>query len=414
MDSHQYNTMATNNIKILFWIHKSKLNKKGEAPVYLRLTYNNQRKNLSTGYNVLPERWDGIKSMVKGLKANAVHINSYISQTRARVMELFNEMLKERDIDLDTLMDRFFGRDIDNRSLLELVEHHNADFQSRIGTDYTQSTFEKYDILHRKLIKFIPFRYQKKDIRLRDLSVNFMADFDFYLKNHDSNEHNTATKYLKNLKKILNVGVRSGWIDENPFEHYKSVYKDVDRIYLTQHELDILHKKKFRLERLELVRDIFLFQCYTGLSYSDMANLTFGNIVPGIDGGKWIITRRKKTDVRAAIPLLFEAEELIDKYNKDVSDKKKPLFDFYSIQKFNAYLHEIAELCEINKNLTSHVGRRTFATTIALANGIGLETISKILGHTTTKITAQYAVVTDLKISQDMQVLRKRLKQKRK
>lgn len=406
--------MATNNIKILFWLHKSKLNKKGEAPLYLRLTYNNQRKNLSTGYNIFPERWDGIKGTVKGLKEDAILINAYISQTKAKVMELFNEMLKERDIDLDTLMDRFFGRDADNSTLLELVEHHNSDFQSRIGTDYTQSTFEKYDILYRKLIEFIPFRYQKKDIRLRDLTVNFMADLDFYLKNHDGNEHNTATKYLKNLKKILNVGVRSGWIEDNPFEHYKSVYKDVDRVYLTQHELDILHKKKFRLARLELVRDIFLFQCYTGLAYSDMAKLTFGSIVPGIDGGRWIITRRKKTDVRAAIPLLFEAEELIEKYNKGISDTKKPLFEFYAIQKFNAYLHEIAELCEIKKNLTSHVGRRTFATTIVLANGIGLETISKILGHTTTKITAQYAVVTDLKISEDMQVLRKRLQQKRK
>jgi len=406
--------MPTNNIKILFWLHKSKLNKKGEVPLYLRLTYNNQRKNLSTGYNIFPERWDGIKGTVKGLKEDAVLINAYISQTKAKLMELFNEMLKEKDIDLNKLMDRFFGRDVHNSTLLELVEHHNSDFQSRIGTDYTQSTFEKYDILHRKLIEFIPFRYQKKDIRLRDLTVNFMADLDFYLKKHDGNEHNTATKYLKNLKKILNVGVRNGWIENSPFEHYVSVYKDVDRVYLTQHELDILHKKKFRLARLELVRDIFLFQCYTGLAYSDMAMLTFGNIVPGIDGGKWIITRRKKTNVRAAIPLLLEAEELIEKYNNGVTDTKKPLFDFYAIQKFNAYLHEIAELCEINKNLTSHVGRRTFATTIALANGIGLETISKILGHTTTKITAQYAVVTDLKISEDMQKLRKQLQKKRK
>lgn len=264
------------------------------------------------------------------------------------------------------------------------------------------------------MVEFIPYKYQKKDLRLRDLTVKFMGDFDFYLKNHDKNEHNTSTKYLKNLKKIINLGVSERWLEENPFELFKSSYKEVDRVYLTQHELTILQNKQFRLERLTLVRDMFLFQCFTGLFYSDMAKLTFGNINPGIDGSKWIITRRRKTDVRAAIPLLLEAEEIIMKYNKTQADLNKPLFDFYSIQNFNTYLHEIAELCVINKNLTSHVGRRTFATTIALANGIGLETISKILGHTTTKITAQYAVATDLKVGRDMQELREKLKVTRK
>ena len=207
-----------------------------------------------------------------------------------------------------------------------------------------------------------------------------MADFDFYLKNHDKNEHNTAVKYLQNLKKIINVGVINQWIKDNPFKQFKTGYKDVDRIYLTQHELNIIEEKTFRIPRLSFVKDIFLFQCYTGLAYSDMARLTVGHVSPGIDGNKWIIIRRKKTDVRAAIPLLPKAEELIQKYDSGSNDPNKPLFSFYVIQKFNAYLHEIAELCEINKNLTSHVGRRTFATTIALANGISLETISKLLG----------------------------------
>lgn len=401
--------MAKNNIRILFWVHKSKLNKKGEAPLYLRLTFKSERRNLSTGYFIAPIRWDGQKSKVKGIKDDAIQVNAYISQTKAKMMELFNQMLKERDVNLDLLIDRFFGRDVYTVTLMELVRFHNKDFEARIGTDYTFSTFEKYDILRRKLEAFIPYKYQKKDIRLKDLGHKFMADFDFYLKNHDRNEHNTTTKYLKNLKKILNVGVVNSWIDENPFDNYKASYKDVERVYLSQVELDMLEEKHFKLERLRLVRDMFLFQCYTGLAYSDMAKLTAGHVSPGIDGNKWIITRRKKTDVRAAIPMLPKAEKLMNKYDDGKGSPTRSLFPFYAIQKFNAYLHEIAELCGIHKNLTSHVGRRTFATTIALANGIGLETISKVLGHTSTKITSQYAVVTDHKISQDMAKLRERL-----
>lgn len=403
----------TNNIKILFWIHKSKLNKKGEAPLYLRLTYNNVRKNLSSGYSIHPDRWDAQKGAIKGSKKDAVLMNTYISHTKEKLLELFNNMLKEQDINLELLVDKFFGRDIDNRSLLELVNYHNKDFESRIGTDYTYSTFEKYDILYRKLLNFIPYKYARKDIRLKDLNNKFLTDFDFYLKVHDKNEHNTATKYIKNLKKIINLGIREGWLDTDPFKHFQASYKDIDRVYLTQYELDIIQAKEFKLTRLGLVKDMFLFQCYTGFAYSDMAKLTLGHIVPGIDGGKWIITRRQKTKVRAAVPLLSEADRLISKYNKEIDDLAKPIFDFYSIQRFNTYLHEIAEICGINKNLTSHVGRRTFATTIALSNGIGLETISKILGHTTTKITAQYAVVTDMQISKDMKSLEEKLKKRR-
>ncbi len=402
--------MASNNFKILFWLFKAKTNKKGETPLYLRISYEMARKNISTGFFIQQNRWDGSKGMVRGSKPEAQQINNYISQTKARLMELFNAMLKERDINLDILIDRFFGKDINNSTLLELVEYHNSDFESRIGTDYAFSTFEKYDILKRKLLAFIREVYGKKDIRLRDLAPKFMADFDFYLKTHDKNEANTVTKYLKNLKKILNVGVENGWIEENPFRNYKATYKDVERVYLTRTELSLIEKKSFTLKRLEIVKDLFLFQCYTGLAYSDMAKLTVGHISPGIDGYKWIITRRKKTDVRAAIPLLPQAEQIIKKYDKENTNSQNPLLPAYAIQKFNSYLHEIADICSINKNLTSHVGRRTFATTIALANGISLETISKILGHTSTKITSQYAVVTDHKVSEDMQLLRTKLK----
>jgi integrase len=371
--------MASNNIKVLFWIQPSKCNKHGEAPIYLRITYNSDRKNISTGYSISPERWDNTKGQVRGSKEDATAINGYISHTRTKLMELFNEMVNDGDVSIDGLIDRLIGREVISRTLLELVKFHNQDFQNRIGVDYTFSTFEKYDILRKKLIEFIPAKYGKKDVRLRDLNQQFMGDFDFYLKTVDGNQHNTAVKYLKNLKKVLNVAVINGWIESNPFQHFKASYKEVDRVYLTQHELDVIERKKFQISRLILVKDAFLFQCYTGLAYSDMAKLTRGHVAPGIDGNKWIIIRRTKTNVRASIPLLKQAEELIKKYDDGSHDPDRPLFPFYSIQKFNSFLHEIAELCGISKSLTSHVGRRTFATTIALANGLSTTNWSNLV-----------------------------------
>jgi len=399
--------MSKNNITILAWLYKSRKNKHGQSPLYIRVSYNNQRKNISTGYNIDPLKWDAAKSRVKGKDDEAEAINSYLQQTQSKLVSLYNDMLKEGDINLDKLIDRFFGRDYSPMTLLELVKYHNEDFKKRIGIDYTFSTYEKYDILRKKIEAFIPTKYGKKDIRIKDLTIQFAADFDFYLKDNDKNKHNTVVKYITNLKKILNMAVTNGWIDKSPFIKFKSTFKDVERIYLTWEELNAIEQKTFKIERLNLVKDMFLFQCYTGLAYSDMAKLKSDDVKIGIDGNKWIIINRKKTDVRSAIPLLPKALMIIEKY--EAKRIGNDLLSCYAIQKFNSYLEEIAVLCGINKNLTSHVGRRTFATTVALSNGVSIETISKILGHSTTKITHQYAVVTDLKVSQEMEILREKM-----
>ncbi len=396
--------MSKNNITILIVIIKSKINRNGRAPLYIRVSQNYQRKTISTGYNVDPKKWDKAKMKVKGNDEEANAINEYLQQTKSKLVSLYNDMLKQGDFHLDKLVDRFFGRDYSPMTLMELVKYHNEDFKKRIGIDYSFSTYEKYDILRKKLEAFLPFKYGKQDIRLRDLTIQFAVDFDYYLKSHDNNQHNTVVKYIINLKKMINMAVTNDWMVKSPFTKFKASFKDVERIYLSLEELKAIENKEFKMERLSLIKDMFLFQCYTGLAYSDMAKLTLDDIKSGIDGNKWIIINRKKTDVRSAIPLLPYPLMLIEKY-KD-HKKGKYLLPCYSIQKFNSYLQEIADLCGINKNLTSHAGRRTFATTVALANGVSIETISKILGHSTTKITHQYAVVTDLKVSQEMGILK--------
>jgi len=284
--------MSKNNITILILIVKNKLNRNGLAPLYIRLSYCQQRKSISTGYNIDPLKWDAAKMRVKGKDGEAEAINSYLQQTQSKLVSLYNDMMKEGDFNLDKLVDRFFGRDHTPMTLLELVNYHNEDFKKRIGIDYTFSTFEKYDILRKKLEAFIPVKYGKQDMRIRDLSFQFAADFDFYLKEHDKNKHNTVVKYITNLKKILNMAVTNGWIDKSPFIRFKSTFKDVERIYLTQEELDAIEHRTFKIERLNLVRDMFLFQCYTGLAYSNMALLTITDVKPGIDGNNWIINRK--------------------------------------------------------------------------------------------------------------------------
>lgn len=395
-----------NNVSILFWLKVNRISKRGLAPLMLRISYNQQRKEFSTGFSIEPSKWDKSKYRVKAKSQEANQINQYIDGTKAKILSIFRDMILNEDISMDRLVDRFLGKDEQTITLLQLVKYHNSDFKSRVGVDFALSTFEKYDITARRIESFLLDHYKKPDFRLKDLDNRFISDFDYYLKTVHKNDHNTTTKYCKNLKKILNVAVANNWISTNPFQGYKASYKEVDRIYLSKSELAAIESKTFKLQRLQIAKDVFLFQCYTGLAFCDMAKLTKGDISKGIDSNQWISIRRKKTDTRSAIPLLPQALKIIEKYKDNNSDKLLPCT---CIQKYNLYLSELAELCSINKNITSHVGRRTFATTIALANGIGLETISKVLGHSSTKVTQIYAVVTDLKLSEDMQLLKERL-----
>lgn len=288
-------------------------------------------------------------------------------------------------------------------SLLALIEKHNAMLQKRIDIDYTFSTFQKYDILYKKVSSYIQHQYGMKDILLKDIKHSFAVGFDLYLRGHDLNKHNTVVKYIINLKKVFNQAVFDELIPKNPIATFKATYKDVDRFYLSLSEIQLIESQKFKAERLERTKNLFIFQCYTGLAYSDMSLLTENHISLGIDDQRWIFMRRKKTNIRCAIPILPKASLVLLKYKSHPGNYLLPC---YAIQKYNEYLHEIAKECKINKPLTSHVGRRTFATTIALANGVSIETVSKILGHTSTKITQQYAVVTDHKISIEMNKLK--------
>lgn len=395
-------------IKILFWLNKGRINKKGLSALMCRITHNNERKQLSTGFMISVDKWDASKGKVKGNDEYATQVNTYIRNTTNRLLEIFNELSKKGDVYLERLYNIYIGKDEDNMTLMQLVNYHNEQMRSRLGVDYAVATLKKYEVTKNKLLRFLKSE-DIKDIRLKDLTRKFIADFDIYMKLKEGNDQNTTTKHCKNLKTMANLAVFNGWLEKTPFDGYKTPYKIKEKVFLSIDELRLLEEKHFKINRLELVKDLFLFQCFTGLAFADMEKLVGKDISIGIDGSKWIITYRRKTDVRSAIPLLPTAIRVIEKYNPEYSSKlDQKLLPVYTNQKFNSYLQEIAEIVGINKTLTSHAGRRTFATTVALANGVSIETISKILGHSSTKITHQYAVVTDLRISEEM----KRLKDK--
>jgi integrase len=216
--------------------------------------------------------------------------------------------------------------------------------------------------------------------------------------------------YIKQLKKVIHQAIAYGYIDRDPFTEFKTSYQDPNRAYLTQQEVDAIEAKEIKIYRLRLVRDIFLFMCYTGLSYSDLAKLTPEDISTGIDGGRWIINERNKTGNRFSIPLLPKALAILDRYaNHPECSVNNTILPMRSNQKLNSYLTEIADICEIQKNITCHIARHTFATTITLTNGVPIETVSKMLGHKNLQTTQIYSKVIDKKISSDMEDLRKKL-----
>jgi site-specific recombinase XerD len=276
----------------------------------------------------------------------------------------------------------------------------------KAGKDYAPATLDRYNTSRDHTQAFLQWKYGLADIDIKRLNYEFVNDYEFWLKTQRNCAHNTTMKYISNLKKIVNGCIRKGWLLKDPFLGFKATKQEVEREALTQQELDKIHSKLFLTDRLNYVKDIFLFSCYTGLAYADVKKLKRSEIGPGIDGNHWIFTSRKKTDTQSRIPLLPPALAIIEKY-KDYPTccDSGHVLPVLSNQKMNAYLKEIADVCGIRKNLTFHIARHTFATTVTLCNGVPIETVSKMLGHLNLKTTQHYAKVLDRKVSDDMRML---------
>jgi site-specific recombinase XerD len=400
-------------ISVLFYARNSKKNSTGPSLIYIRITVNGQRLDQSIQRYVAGNLWSAAAGRVKGNTEQARQINLYLDTLTGKVLKLEREMVLDSiPVTFANFREKWLGIAEPARMLIEIFQDHNNQMEAliRVGKDFRPGTLDRYNTCRDHVRAFIRWKYRIEDIDIKRLNFEFATDLEFWLKTERRCSHNTTMKYISNLKKIVNSCIRKGWLTKDPFIGFKTTKVEIDRQALTETELNNIRTKVFPTDRLNYVRDIFLFSCYTGLAYADVKKLKRTEIAPGIDGSFWIFTNRQKTETSSRIPLLPPALAIVERY-KDFpgcSDSGHVL-PVLSNQKMNAYLKEIADCCGISKNLTFHIARHTFATTVTLSNGVPIESVSKMLGHRNLKTTQHYAKVLDRKISEDMNKLRDKL-----
>lgn len=398
------------NFSLLFYLKKPKNHQNGLVPIYLRITVNGKRAETSTGRECEPALWNSTAGRFKGTKEEIKSFNAYLDNLQAQVYAAHGQLTEAGGmITAESLKNKLLGKSEKSRMLISLFKDHNKKVSALVGDEYAAGTLERYETSLRHTRSFLEWQYKVSDIDIKQIDHDFITNYEFYLRSERNCANNSAIKYIKNFGKIIRICLASGWLDKDPFVNYKAKVKRVDRIFLNREELQAMADKVFPTERLNQVRDIFLFCCFTGLAYADVKKLKPAEIVKGLDGEMWIYTKRKKTDTPSRIPLLPSALSLLNKYAHHSlccnADKALPVS---TNQKMNAYLKEIADVCGIYKILTFHIARHTFATTVTLSNGVPIESVSKMLGHTNIKTTQHYAKILDLKVGQDMALLRQK------
>ncbi|WP_117883747.1 site-specific integrase [Aureibaculum luteum] len=400
-----------NTFSVLFYPKRRDSDLPDKASVYMRITVNGRRSELSINRKVNVSKWNQKAEKLSGTKEEVKDFNNYLDALRNKIYAIHQQLLR-RDIKItsEAIKNSYLGIGENQMMLLEIFENHNEQMEMLIGKEYALSTVKKYKTAYKHVKNFLAYKFKLKDIPIERINHSFITNFEFYLKSVKNCNHNSTLKYIKNFKKIIIIALSNGWIDKDPFINYKARTKIVEREFLTKEEIQLMLYKKFHAPRLELVRDIFIFCCYTGFAYVDVKKLTKNNLVKGIDGEMWIMTNRTKTNTPSNIPLLPTALMILDNY-KDHIDviNGDILLPVLSNQKSNAYLKEIADLCGITKNLTTHLARHTFATTVTLSNGVPIESVSKMLGHKSLRTTQHYAKILDRKVSDDMAILKSKL-----
>jgi len=403
---------SNNTFSILFYVKKHRVNS-GEAPIYIRITVDGKRVDLSIKRKVALERWDENRGVAKGNRQDTKMLNAYLEQIRNHLYDCQQQLERERKlITAEAIKSRYLGQDERGKKLKELIEYHNEEMKDELawGTQKNYFTTQRY------VYEFLQKKRKTSDIYLDELNYKFIKDFVKYILNRQPDGHqkpctqNGAMKHAERLRKMVNLAIKEEWLEKDPFVKFKRTFEKKERGFLTPEELQRIEEKAFRIERLDQTRDIFIFSCYTGLAYAEVYDLIPNHIVTGLDGKLWIHGQRKKSKEFYKVPLLPKAKAIVEKYqNHPLCQANGKVLPVYTNQKTNAYLKEIALLCEVNKNLTFHLARHTFATTVTLSNGVPIESVSKMLGHTSLRTTQVYAKVVEQKLSNDMNQLEEKL-----
>jgi site-specific recombinase XerD len=393
--------MERNTFNINFYVQKTRVAKNGEVPIVMRVTINGQRVVTSINLKVDPKNWNAIAGKSIANTRKDYEVNARIDTIRARVMQIHRRM--ELDGELITaqkVINKYLGRD--NKPvimLLDIFREHNEKCRKLSGNCMAPGTVERYETSYKHTAAFIELTYGKKDVPVADVNHKFITDYEFYLKAERKCSHNSTVKYLKNFGKIIRIALANGYITKNPFANIKFKMEEVDRDFLEDHEIKAIMDKPLAIERLAQVRDAFIFCCFSGLAFSDIKGLRSEHIVRDNNGALWIRKKRQKTGNMCNIPLLDPAKEIIDRYkDHPVCLERGVLLPVLCNQKMNAYLQELADICGIRKHVTTHTARHSFSTSVALANGVSIENVAKMLEHSDTKMTRHYARVLDKSI----------------
>jgi site-specific recombinase XerD len=398
------------NFSLLFYLKKQKVYASGPMPIYMRITVNGKRAEVSAGRDCEPSGWNSHAGRGIGTKSETRALNSYLDTLQTKVMNAHQQLIgASKEITAEKLRDQFIGRAEKAYYVVALFNEHNDQVKALIGNGFEANTLKSYRSSFKHLSAFVQHHYGIVDMDVKNLNHAFIVNYEFYLKTVCKCSGVSAAKYIKHLKKIVNNCLANKWLSDNPFINYRSKAKAKEKEFLMPQELEAIAIKRVTIDRLAQVRDIFIFCCYTGLCYADVQKLQRHQIATGIDGEQWIFTTRQKTDTSSRIPLLPIAADIVSKYaDHPQCSNKNLVLPVLSNQRMNSYLKEIADICGVTKTLTFHMARHTFATTVTLSNGVPLETVSKMLGHNSIKTTQHYAKILDLKVSQDMAALKQK------
>lgn len=399
--------MERTTFGLLFYIRRDKTNKKGEAPVFMRLTINGERADASIKRFIEPHAWNSAKGKANEKSRGGKDLNLYLDAISANILRIQRDLeLDKKEVSAQIILNRYLGKEqSDRHTLMEVFRAHNEKCRALSGISLAPGTVIRYETSLRLTEAFLRTTYKKEDCYLNEITHQFVEDYDFYLRTVRRCCHNTTTKYLLNFKKIIRIALAKGWMKKDPFAQVHFHFEPVEREFLEKQELKVLLNKEITITRLAQVRDIFCFCCLTGLAFMDVQQLKPEHLVADIHGKIWIRKARQKTKNMCNIPLLDEAQKIIDRYKEHpYCQTHGVLLPVCSNQKMNSYLKELADICGIRKNLSTHCARHTFAT-LTLASGATIDNVAKMLGHANVNMTRRYAKVLDSSIMRDMEVV---------
>lgn len=401
--------MSIKNLNVLFLLDRRRLNSKNKCPLRCRITYQGKKKLFSIGVFISPNDWNSTKQQILESSPDHEVLNKELTLVRQKMLESFLFLqVNAKNFDVEDVLLQYKGESIKaNKTLLEVFELHNSRMEKLIGKSYAKSTYNKFLEAKMHIKNFLKHSYNRNDIPIESIKLKFLDDLDFYLKSELDHKQITINKTIQRLRKIIKLAVGEGYLERDPFILYVPKRCEKKLVYLTQEELSLLEAKTFSQSRLNKVKDLFVFCCYTGLAFAEMDSLEKKHLVTKFDGNLWIEMYRQKTSSYVSVPLLPKAKEIISKYENE-SDKVLPSI---TNQKFNSYIKEIAEILGIEKNITHHIARKTFATTVLLFNDVPMEVVSELLGHSKLAVTQQhYAKVVQKKISDELNRLSSRMR----